>query len=485
LQGFHGSFDEQYDVVVVGCGAAGLAAAVSAAEVASEAASGGLAIAVLERAPREERGGNTRWTGSYMRLKNENTPAEGFVEDMLAFSKGKSDERYVRTLAEKAPETISWLKSKGVEFGYLPTIFLTMKQPRLLPVGGGAAIVDTLSGQAERMGVSILYETTAQRLILADDGSVAGLEVEASDGNVRKLGTRAVVIASGGFEGNPEMLAEHIPRSADVALPPIAPGGSYNKGEGIRMALEAGAASAGQWDLFHAENTDPRSEKAEAVVMAYPYGILVNKGGERFLDEGEETIEETFELVSYKIFFEQDGGIAYTILDQKLFEISDWERAFNTDQEPYEAETIAGLAEKAGIDPKTLEHTVAEYNAATPEDDSGFNPHELDGLATTGLLPPKSNWARPLDDPPFMAYPIAASNVFTFGGIATNERAEVLHADGGPIPGLYAAGEMTGLYYHKYPGATSVLRSSVFGKIAGSGAARHALQGSPVVGKRD
>lgn len=466
------TFDASYDVVVIGCGAAGLAAALSAAEAAQQTSNGDFAIAVLERAPQEQRGGNTRWTGAYMRLKDTSTVADRFVEDMLEFSRGLSDERYVRTLAEKAPETIGWVQSKGVEFDKLPTIFLTAQQ-RLLPVGGGAAIVEALARHLEDHGIPILYETTAQELIMGEDGSLRGIEVRDSNGRSRKLRAKTVIIASGGFEGNPRMMEEHIgPGGSKLAT--IAPGGQYNKGDGIRMALEVGARAAGQWEMFHAENVDPRSWKPEAVVMTYPYGVLVNKGGERFLDEGAETVEESFERVSLEIFGQEDG-VAYSITDQKLLRIPEVERALGTDKEPYAANTMAELAKSIGIDPNALERTIYVYNEAVPEDTSRFDPFKLDGLATRRhLTPPKSNWALPIDEPPYLAYPVACSNVFTFGGVATNERAEVVTEDGSPLPGLYAAGEVTGLYYYKYPGATSVLRSLVFGKMAGDQAARYA-----------
>jgi tricarballylate dehydrogenase len=475
--GFVQGFDESYDLVVIGCGAAGLAAASSAAESMSEATNGDYSIAVLERAPKEERGGNTRWTGAYLRLKDTSTVADRFVEDMLEFSDGLSDERYIRTLAEKAPETISWIQDKGVQFDYLPTIFLTLKEPRLLPVGGGAAIVETLAQHVEELGVSIFYETTAQRLVMGEDGLLAGLQVRGSDGRLRWLGAKAIIIAAGGFEGNPEMMTQYIGRNA-VYVPPIAKGGQYNKGEGIRMALEVGAEPAGQWDAFHAEPVDPRSSESEAVVMTFPYGILINKDGERFLDEGAGTVDEIYESVARTILYDQDQ-VAYLIIDKKMFEIPEYQRAIQTDQEPYRADTIVDLAENIGVDSQTLERTVSDYNEAARGDPSSFDPFRPDGLATSGdLVPPKSNWARPIDEPPYLAYPIACSIVFTFGGIATNERAEVLSSDGKPIPGLYAAGEAAGLYYGKYPGSTSVLRCLTFGKIAGSCAVEYMLERS-------
>lgn len=241
------------------------------------------------------------------------------------------------------------------------------------------------------------------------------------------------------------------------------------------MALEVGAKAGGQWDMFHGENVDPRSTKSEAAVNIYTYGILVNKSGQRFLDEAAETAAESFERVSCEIFFNQEDRVAYVIADQKVLSIPEVGRALQTDIEPYVADTVGELAEAIGIDPSALEQTVSSFNAAAPEDLSSFDPFKLDGLAARGdLEPPRSNWALPINEPPYLAYPMACSNVFTFGGVATNERAEVIAEDGIPIPGLYAAGEVTGVYYHRYPGATSVIRGLVFGRMAGDRAVRHA-----------
>lgn len=464
--------NESYDLVVIGCGAAGLAAAIGARESASERGQD-FSVAVLERATKEERGGNTRWTSAYLRLTDTETIADRFVEDVMDFSEGRSDERYVSTLAERIPETIAWAQEKGVEFDSLPTIFLSQQQKRLLPVGGGKSIVDNFAQRAEELGVQILYETTAQRLHMSEEGSPEAVEVRGSDGRLRKLETKAVVIACGGFQGNPEMMTRYIGREA-VRIPTIARGGMNNKGEGIRMAMDVGAKTAGQWDAFHAEPVDPRSDREEAVVMTFPYGILVNKHGERFLDEGESTVDAIYERVARTIFYEQDQT-AYVVIDQKMFDIPGYEHAVLTDQEPYQANTLAGLAEQIGVDADTFERTVSGYNEAAPGDQSGFDALTLDGLAAGAeLQPPKTNWARPIDQPPYLAYPLACSAVFTFGGIGTNERAEVQSPDDVSIPGLYAAGEATGLYYKDYPGSTSVLRCLVFGKMAGAGAVDYA-----------
>jgi tricarballylate dehydrogenase len=457
----------EYDVVVIGCGVAGLSAAVSCAEGgAGDSVDARPRVAVLERTGRLQRGGNSRWTAAYLRLRDEYTPAEGFLDDMLGFSDGRSDRAYLERLVERLPETMDWLQSLGVRLQRLPTIFITKAKPRLLPVGGGERVIDLLAERAERLGVEFLYQTTALRLATDDEGRVTGV-VARREGTQVTIRARAVIIASGGFGGNPEMMTQYLGPGAG-SLPTIAEGGQSNRGEGIRMALELGAKPTGEWGNFHAEPVDPRSRQPEAVVMTFPYGILVNRQARRFIDEGSGTADEIYENVARTIW-RQDGQIAYLIADQSHRDIPGSEHALLTDRPAVTAETIEDLAGKLELDPARLAETVREYNAGTSLGDS--DPTAPDGRATTGLTPPKSNWAQPLDKPPFLAYPVVCSVVFTFGGIGTNPDAEVVTADGFPIPGLYAAGECTGLYYGKYPGATSVMRGLVFGRIAGRGAA--------------
>ena len=165
-----------YDIVVIGCGVTGTAAAVAAAETAKKEGKD-LRIAILERADYDNRGGNSRYTASYMRMKNIDEVADNFVEDMLAFSDNYSDREYIETLAENAGKTLRWVEEKGVEFDYLPTMFLTSSKPRLLPVGGVRAIVDALAKRATKLGVEIIYEATAWKLLLDEDGCVNGLMV--------------------------------------------------------------------------------------------------------------------------------------------------------------------------------------------------------------------------------------------------------------------------------------------------------------------
>jgi tricarballylate dehydrogenase len=461
--------ERDYDIVIIGCGVAGTSTALSAAESAKKTGKS-LKIAILERTDYEHRGGNSRWTASYMRMKNLDETADNFVEDMLAFSDHYADRDYIQTLAENAGSTLRWVEEKGVEFDYLPTMFLTSSKPRLLPVGGGRAIIDTLSRRAAGLGVEIIYEATAWKLLLGEDGAVNGLNVRVKGGNSLQLKVGAVVLASGGFQGNQEMMSQYVGREAHK-IPTVAEGGLYNRGEGIRMSLEIGAKTAGQFDSFHAEPVDPRSKREEAAVMTYPYGILVDQNGQRFVDEGISTVDEQYEQVARTIFHDLPGHIAYMISDQKMYDIPKYEQAIETDKPAIVADTIEELAEKIGIPTEQLKVTVDSFNAAVQPGE--FYWDKKDGKKAVGIIPPKSNWAITIDKAPFIAYPIICSNVFTNGGLATDTNGRVLSQDNDPIPGLYAVGETAGLYYGKYPGGTSVLRGLVFGRRAGAHAAGH------------
>ncbi|WP_342430733.1 FAD-binding protein [Neobacillus sp. FSL H8-0543] len=452
-----------YDIVVIGCGAAGTAAALSAAENAKKDGID-IRIAILERADFDHRGGNSRWTASYMRMKNLDEVADNFVEDMMAFSDNYSDRNYIETLAKNAGSTLRWVQEKGVDFDYLPTMFLTSNRPRLLPVGGGRAIIDNLSRRASALGVEIIYEATAWKLLLDEDGSVTGLNVRVKGGSSLTLSVGAVILAAGGFQGNSEMMAQYIGRDAHK-IKPVCEGGLFNKGEAIRMAMEVGAKGTGQYDAFHAEPVDPRSKREEAAVMTYPYAILVDNNGKRFVDEGISTVDEQYEAVARKIFYDLPDHIAYMISDQKMYDIPNYEQALETDKPAIVADTLEELAGKIGVPADQLVATVESFNAAVQPGD--FNSKKKDGKKAVGITPPKSNWAITIDKAPFIAYPIVCSNVFTNGGLATDTKGRVLSGDDQPIPGLYAAGETVGLYFGKYPGGTSVLRGLVYGKISG------------------
>jgi tricarballylate dehydrogenase len=482
-----------YGVIVIGSGIAGLSAAVAALE-------GGAKVCLVERATADEAGGNTRHTGAYIRMKSTSEVSDDFEEHFAANAGGYLDPlmmadvarepenwppllkalsfvdpNVVSTLAEQAPDTLAWLGKYGVTFFPLAVPFPTSAQPRIVPSGGGLAMVEALTKSFREMGGTILYETVATSLVQDDDGAVCGLNVLGRGNRKQQLRAPAVVIASGGFQGNAEMLTRYIgPRALNLRTMSV--GCHYNKGEGIRMALDIGAAPCGDFGSYHASPMDPRSNRAGPSMYIYPYGILVNKEGQRFVDEGPGETDETYERVTRRIFAQTDG-IAWCILDAKVSDVPNQAVAIRTEQPAIEAATLAQLAVKIDISAEMLERSVAEYNAACVQ--GAFDPRRVDGLATRGLNPPKSNWARPVDQGPYKAYPIISSIVFTFGGLKTDTTARVVNQQGDAIPGLYAAGEVQGLYYGNYTGATSVLKGAVFGRIAGRDAARVAAARKP------
>jgi tricarballylate dehydrogenase len=469
--------EAEFDVVVVGTGVAGLSAAVAATEA-------GARVGVIERAAEGSHGGNTRYTEAFLRMKSLEEVSDDFEDCFAAESGYNIDERLlldsissdrapimppglnpevIAVFAENAGPTLAWMQTAGVRFGPTETPFITASTTRLAPVGGGLAIVEAMTARAKELGVTFLFETTASDLI-TEDGRVVGVVARDADGELRVGGT--VILACGGFEGNPEMVARY--SASGRFARPVARGGYYNKGEGIEMALAIGAAPAGDFNIFHAEPIDPRSGEPEPAIFSFGYGILVDRGGRRFIDEATGTSDATYEAIT-RVILERPGGVAYTIFDQKTRDVPGFQRGIRTEREPITADTIAALAEAIGVPGDVLEAEVAAYNAACRDGD--FTPLSLDGLATEGLAIPKSNWARSIDEGPFFAYPIMSANVFTFGGLRVDPDAAVLDGDGRRIPGLYAAGETMGIYYGRYTGSTSVLRGAVFGRISGHHAA--------------
>jgi tricarballylate dehydrogenase len=450
-------------LVVVGHGAAGLAAAVAAAEQARDR---GLAIeiTVLEKSREDEAGGNTRWSPSYMRMAAPDRIAPGFEDDMREASGGLADHAYFRTLAESAPATIGWLQTHGVGFD-TPIYYLSAGPPRIQPVGGGRAIVEKLLGAAKRAGVKVLYETALTRLVI-EGKRVTAVDIRTGAGVTQAIGADAVILASGGFQGNAAMMRGQFgPAAESIRL--ISPGTRFDNGDGIRFARDHGAGISGDWNGMHIEPVDPRSQNSAPVVLVYPYGIVVDQEGHRFFDEGGGLVHETWEAFARDIHFARPNSIAYAILDSRLFDISGFERAIRSEVPPYQAPSLEDLAVQIGIPAGELRATVDIFNAVATGDAARFDATRCDGLAAArGLQPPKSNWARPITQPPYLAYPLIGAIAYTFGGLATNERAQVL-SDQEPMPGLYAAGETTGHFYGTAPNAVAVLRALVFGKIAG------------------
>jgi tricarballylate dehydrogenase len=451
-------------LVVVGHGAAGLAAALSAAE---QARSHGLRIDItlLEKSREAEAGGNTRWSPSYMRLDAPDRIAPAFEDEMQRCSGGLADPGYFRTLAENAVQTIGWLQNHGVEFT-IPVYYLSAGPARIQPAGGGGAIVEKLADAAKRAGVKFLYQSDAKRLVMTEGHGISGVDIQSGDGVTTTLDADAVILGSGGFQGSAAMMRTHFGLAGETVRL-ISPGTRFGTGDGIRMAIDHGASISGDWNGMHIEPIDPRSDHSAPVVLVYPYGIVVDQEGRRFFDEGADLVHETWEVFAREIHFGRPKNIAYAILDSGLFDIPGFERAIRSDVPPYQTEGIEELAAQLGISARNLRATVDAFNATATGDAARFDAARCDGLAAAKTLsPPKSNWARAITTPPYLAYPLVGAIAYTFGGLATNQKAEVL-CEKGPMPGLYAAGETTGHFYGTAPNAVSVLRALVFGQIAG------------------
>ena len=475
------------DLLVVGCGIAGLSAAVSALQ-------GGLKVTLLERAPEEEFGGNTRWTEAYLRMKNDAEISDDF-EDHFAANAGFNldpnvlaelahdygqwpplvkahpfpDPEVISTFATQVPPTIAWLKSFGLKFGPQPIYLLTQNTTRIAAQGGGLALIERLMTEAKTLRADVRFQTTAVELLRERSGRVAGVVATGPDGLRQEIRANNIVFASGGYQGNQEMMTRYIgPKARHIR--PVARGGYYNRGEGLQMMLDAGAAPAGEFGSYHAEPVDPRSLQAEAVIFIYPYGILVNKDGHRFLDEAPGTVDAHYDNITRAIA-DQPNGICHVIFDTKVEDIPRWRTSIRSDVPSFEADTLDELVALLGLPLERTLQTISDFNAACPGEGGNFTPFETDHRATRGIEPAKSHWSRRIEKAPFRAYPIISSNCFTFGGVKVNTNAQVLDNDGKVIPGLYAAGETVGIYHQVYTGSTSVLRGAVFGRLAGLHAA--------------
>ncbi|MCC6267388.1 MAG: FAD-dependent tricarballylate dehydrogenase TcuA [Dehalococcoidia bacterium] len=453
-------------VLVVGGGIAGLSTAISARQSGAE-------TILIEKAPIEGRGGNTRFADAQMRFPHEadefgprDYSVDDMFEDLMRISRGRANPDLIRTLCENARQTAEWLTGMGLEWekGYPHTAGY-----RRSPRSGGQGLVDLLYRRLEGLGGAVAYLTGAIDLIVRTDGSVAGVRARGPEGITDIYASGGVVLACGGFQANVEMRVRYLGRFADSL---ILRGSRYNTGEGLRMAIDAGAQPAGQWGDYHSAVLDARSPKIECGVTAlynYQMGIFVDRQGRRFLDEGEDFRDHTYVKFS-KFIVEQAGGEAWCLFDQKAYQREEFARAWRPVGPPVEANTLKELADGMELPAENLMDTVANFNAAIQPGE--YDLDRLDGKRTLGITPPKSNWALPLDSPPYLAIPVTGGITFTFGGIRCDTSARVIDTRGQVMEGLYAAGEPMGeIFYYNYPGASSVIRGAVYGKIAGAHAA--------------
>jgi len=455
------------DVLVAGSGVSGLSAAISAAELGAE-------VILVEKAPIEDRGGNTKFADAMFRfphpadeLHPRDYTEDDFRNDFMRISQGRADPKLVEVIVKNAANVVDWLTYRGIEWeaGYPYT-----SGYRQAPKNGGIGLVKTLCRCAEGLGVAFSYQTPARQLLVDTKGNVVGCRVETPEGYLDIHTRGGVILATGGFQANREMRVAYIGSFADSL---VLRGSRYNTGDGILMALDIGAKPAGQWSGYHSAVIDARSPKEECGMTAihnYSLGIIVDRNGKRFLDEGEDFRDLTYGKFG-RYISEHANGLAFCIFDGKIVSRREFHKGWRPIGEPYQANTLDGLAKKLGISPSALEQTVQQFNAAIQPGD--FDPNRLDGKHTEGIMPPKSNWAMPIDTPPFVAVPVTGGITLTFGGLAVNENGEVINTSDKIIQGLYATGEpIGGLYYDNYVGATSLVRGAVFGRIAG----RHAAQ---------
>ena len=491
-----GTRQDRCDVIVVGGGSAAFEAAVAARQ------SGAERVVMLEKAPEAEFGGNARfshtgfrwaYTGPdeirafvpdvdearFQRLHLPGYSRDDFLGDLLRVTRGRIDRALADVLVDQSSAAMHWMHETGIAWEPEHGVEVdgrTYFEPGMVihPKGGiegGLGQLLQWRDIALGLDVDLRYESRVAALP-GDARRVEGVRVTDALGNYDLL-AGALILCAGGFQASAEMRARYLGPNADLMK---VRGSKHDTGEVLQMALALGAKSAGHWQGAHATPIDATFPDVELSNRAnrygYPYGITVNSLGERFFDEGESHAAYTYAKTGW-VVLSQPGAVAYQLYDRQSSALLN--QAYYAYAEPAEADTIPELARLVGIEPTILAHTVDTFNRAVRED-VAFDPAEPDGKGTAGLTPPKSNWAIRLDQPPFRAYPVTGGVTFTFGGLAVNTHAQVLNTGDAPIRGLFASGDIIGLFYHNYPSCTGQTRNAVFSRLAG----QHAAQGARV-----
>ena len=486
-------------VVIVGSGNAALCAGIAALE-------GGADVLMLEKADESLAGGNTKYTAGAMRFAYEGAEdllpllsdpddprlertdfggysRQKFAEDLLMFNGGRPLSPEQTTLIEQSLPAMQWLGRHGVTFEPIYSRQSFEKDGRHVFWGGltlaarneGVGLFDMELAAFRRMGGTIRYGAAVTGLTV-EDGAVTGVRV-----GDEAIPADAVILACGGFEASEDLRRDWMGGNWAKAR---VRGTPMNTGDGLVMAREAGAQSRGLVEGCHATPMDlhmpdfggldlPAAERKNYRKICYFLGVMLNADGARFVDEGKNFRNYTYAQFG-KAVLDQPGHFAWQIFDAKVTDLLYAEYTFH-DAHFVEADTLDDLIGRLdGVDPEGARRTLEAFNAAV-DPEVTFDPTILDGKSTRGLALPKSNWAQRLDTGPFRAYPVTGGITFTYGGVGIDADGRVLDADDTPIAGLFAAGEMVGgVFFEGYPGGSGLTSGAVFGRIAGTSAARRA-----------
>ena len=490
---------QDYDVIVVGAGNAALSAAVSAKE------NGAARVLVLEKAPREMRGGNTHWAGGVLRIAFDDSrelapllpdvekryesffegvtpyPTKDYMDDLQRVTSGRTDPVLSKILVGNSKDTVFWMNRVG-QIKIEPAVTVAgvrrgnmVVWPRGLIIRAAHEGIGLSRGwfaAAERMCIEVRYGSAVTEILQNEQGRICGVRMR-DDGGVSRIGSKAVVLGCGGFEANVQMRTQHIGPMVGAAK---VRGTPFNQGDGLRMALAIGAMPWGQWSGCHATPISadwgefaPREFTDRSNRLTYVYGLMINRRGRRFVDEGED--QQLFTYAKFgRAILAEPGARGYQVFDSKVLHLL--EPRYSTSK-PIVADTIEALVAQLDIEDRAQAvKTIHEYNAAQ-RSNAAFDPARKDGLATRGLGLDKTNWATRLDQPPYAAYSVTGGITFTFGGLKVDDTTRVIGTDWRPMPGLYACGEMIGgLFYDNYPAGTGLVSGATFGRIAGREAAR-------------
>ncbi|MDF1856593.1 FAD-dependent tricarballylate dehydrogenase TcuA [Pseudooceanicola sp.] len=455
----------EWDVIVVGGGNAALCAAIEAAET-------GVSVLMLEGAPKPYRGGNSRHTRNFrcmhsgpLSVLTDSYGIDEYYDDLLLVTKGRTDEGLARLAIATSEDCLPWMEAHGVRFQPSLSGTLSLSRTNAFFLGGGKALVNAYYNCATDLGVTVAYEAQVRHVEISGN-RFESVEVEIGGETLRIRG-RAAVLASGGFQSDIDWLAR---AWGEAARNFLIRGTPYNRGVVLKDMLDQGAESVGDPTQCHAVAIDGRAPKFDGGIVTrldcVPFSVVVNKNGERFYDEGEDVWPKRYAIWG-RLVAAQPDQVGYSLIDAKsrdLFMPSVFP--------PIEAGSIGDLADKMGLPRAEVEATVAAFNAACRPGD--FHPTELDGLATDGLEPAKTNWARPLDTPPYYGYSLRPGVTFTYLGLKVDDTARVT-GSGGLYDNVWAAGEiMAGsILGQGYLAGFGMTIGTVFGRIAGREAAAH------------